>query len=285
MKLVSKITNYNETIKLSNNLIGIYEKPVIFHCYWNGNLNEKHLYSVLSCYYFNVLNRNHKIILWLENNAPNNINKEIIKYCEIKHFSHKEETQNTFLENIEIRFIGGSANGISEKANFYRMLLLYNYGGCWFDLDCFFLKNFDPLFVNYENEIVLYQWENKDYPNNAIFISLEPKSIKMKKNIHFIIHYNRGWGFQRAELTYDLPLDILVLPCSWFDGDWINNPYTIGPDNFFKYSQKEYTFDNFFTGAFCYHWHNRWNMEIEENSIIRQLVDLINANLQSKKFL
>ena len=37
----------------------------------------------------------------------------------------------------------------------------------------------------------------------------------MKKNIDFIIKRNRGWGFQEASLTYNLPLDILVLPCSW----------------------------------------------------------------------
>ena len=70
MKLLTKTTDYDETIKLANKLTGEYDKSVIFHCYWNGNLNEKHLYSVLSCYYFNVLNRKHKIILWLENNTP-----------------------------------------------------------------------------------------------------------------------------------------------------------------------------------------------------------------------
>lgn len=31
-----------------------------------------------------------------------------------------------------------------------------------------------------------------------------------EKNINFIINRNRGWGFQEAELTYDLPLEILI---------------------------------------------------------------------------
>ena len=56
MKLLTKTTDYNETIKLASELNGAYDKSVIFHCYWHGNLNEKHVYSVLSCYYFNVLN-------------------------------------------------------------------------------------------------------------------------------------------------------------------------------------------------------------------------------------
>ena len=122
-------------------------------------------------------------------------------------------------------------------------------------------------------------WENQNYPNNAIFISLKAKSEKMKNNINYIISRNKGWGFQEARLTYDLPLDMLVLPCSWFNGDWIQNPYNIGTINFFKNSEKTYDFDNFFNGAFCYHWHNKWDMQIEENSIILQLVSIIQKNL------
>lgn len=271
MKLLTKTTDYDETIKLAKKLTGEYDKSVIFHCYWNGNLNEKHLYSVLSCYYFNVLNRKHKIILWLENNTPNDINKEISKYCEIKQLSFQTEKEKSeFLVDYNYKF-----RGITFYSDFVRVLLLYNYGGCWFDLDCFFLRSFDPIFKNYEKEVCVYQWEKKHYPNNSIFISLEPKCIKMKNNIEFIINRNRGWGFQEAQLTYNISLEMLVLPCSWFDSAWIENPIFIKGEqfnNFFEQSNKEYTFDNFFNGAFCYHWHNRWNKPIEDNSIIKQLV-------------
>ena len=275
MKLLSKTTDYDETIKLANKLTGQYDKSVIFHCYWNGNLNEKHLYSVLSCYYFNALNRKHKIILWLENNTPNDINKEISKYCEIKQFSLETEKNNANFIQKDFYY----CKILSFYSDVVRYLLLYNYGGCWFDLDCFFLKNFDPIFKNYEKEVCVYQWENERYPNGAIFISLEPKSTKMKTNINFIIERNKGWGFKEAKLTYNLPLDMLVLPCSWFNGDWIKNPYNIGTVNFFKKTEQEYNFDNFFTGAFCYHWHNKWNKEIQENSIIKQLVEIIKKRL------
>ena len=273
MKLLTETTNYNETIKLSTNLDGTYNKPVIFHCYWNGNLNEKHLYSVLSCYYFNILNNKHKIILWLENNIPNNINEEIIKYCEIKQFLPENEKEEF------IRDYNYNSRSITFYSDFIRVLLLYKYGGCWFDLDCFFLRCFDPIFKNFRDEVCLYQWENQNYPNNAIFISLQPKSDKMKNNIEFIINRNMGWGFQQAKLTYNLPLDMLVLHCSWFDSDFITNPYNIGTINFFKHTDKEYDFGNFYEGAFCYHWHNKWNMKIEENSIIKQLVLIIKQEL------
>lgn len=275
MRRLTNQTDYTETINIAQDLSGKYNKSVTFHCYWHGNLNEKHLYSVLSCYYFNVYQKKHKIILWLENNTPNEYNIEISKYAEIKYFSLSNEITNTdFLKN---NFYYNTS--LSFYSDVVRYLLLYNYGGIWFDLDCFFLRDFDPIFLNFENEICVYQWENQNYPNGAIFISLQAKSERMKNNIEFIIERNRGWGFQEADLSYDLPLDMLVLPCSWFDADFIINPYDIGTTKFFEYSHKEYTFDNFFNGGFCYHWHNKWNNKVHDNSIILQLVTIIQSKL------
>jgi hypothetical protein len=274
MKLLISNTDYTETINLAIDLHGEYNKSVTFHCYWNGNLNEKHLYSILSCYYFNVYNNKHKIILWLENNSPNEYNTEISKYAEIKYFSLNDEKTNTgFLNNFYYNTY------VSLYSDVVRYLLLYNYGGVWFDLDCFILRNFDPIFSNFENEICVYQWENQNYPNGAIYICLEPRSEKMKKIIEFIVEQKRGWGFQEANLTYDLPLDMFVLPCSWFDPSFIINPYKMGTDKFFENTDKQYNFDNFFKGSFCYHWHNKWNNNIQDNSIIIQLVKIIKNNL------
>ena len=80
MKLLTNTINYEDTISIALNMNENYDKSVVFHCYWIGELNEKHFYSILSCYYFNVRNKKHKIILWLENNIPNSYNIEIEKY-------------------------------------------------------------------------------------------------------------------------------------------------------------------------------------------------------------
>jgi hypothetical protein len=270
MKVLLNTTDYNETMRMAQEMNAVYDKSVLFHAYWNGVLNEKHLYSIQSCYHFNVQRNKHKIILWLENNIPNHYNAEIEKYAEIRYFSLDEQVQHTFLETYKT-----THSDIIYYSDFIRSLLLYNYGGVWFDLDCFFLRSFDPIFCHYEKDICVYQWENQNYPNNAIYMSLEAKSVTMQKNIEYIIERNKGWGFQEAELTYDLPLNMLVLPCSWFDADWLQNPYSIGTNQFFENSMIKYNFDNFFKGAFCYHWHNKWNKPIEPNSIISQLIDVI----------
>jgi len=275
MKLLKNITDYTETIQLASKLSGEYTKPVIFHCYWHGPLNEKHFYSILSCYFFNVYKNKHKIVLWLENNTPNQYNTEIEKYAEIRSFSLNDEKNNAgFIKEYQCGF-----SHITFYSDFARNLLLYNYGGVWFDLDCLFLRSFDPIFCNYESEICLYQWENQNYPNNAIYMSLEAKSEKMKKNIQYIIDRRRGWGFQEADLTYDLPLDMLVLPCSWFDAGWIANPSNTSFETFFDDVDKDYNFDNFFKGSFCYHWHNKWHKKIGDNSVFAQLIKIIQKSI------
>ena len=275
MKLLTTETGYQETIDLATNLQGEYSPSVTFHCFWNGILNEKHLYSILSCYYFNVYKNKHKIVLWLEDNIPNEYNDEISKFAEIRYFSANDEKNNTgFLQHYGHNFID-----YSHYSDIVRYILLYNYGGIWFDLDCFFLRSFDPIFSNFENEICVYQWSTKNYPNGAIYMSLQPKSERMKRNIEYIVNVDIGWGFQEANLTYDLPLDMLVLPCSWFDAEWIDNPFNIRTDDFFKHTDQIYTFENYFKGSFCYHWHNKWNEPIEENSIIIQLIKIIHNNL------
>jgi len=272
MRLLINNCDYNESNELANNLQGEYNESVIFHCYWNGNLNEKHLYSILSCYFFNVYNNKHRIVLWLENNIPNHYNDQINNYAELRTFSFKNESKDFNIKN--------NFSYVTFYSDCIRNLLLYNYGGVWFDLDCLFLRCFDPIFCNFKSEICLYQWSTETYPNNAIYISLEPKSEKMKNNINFIINRNLGWGFQQANLTYDLPLDILVLPCSWFDPGWVENPYNIHFLNFFEHTDQTYDFNNFFKGTFCYHWHNKWNNEIDDNSVIMQLIKIIQTNLQ-----
>jgi hypothetical protein len=135
-----------------------------------------------------VYKNKHKIILWLEKNKPNQYNDEIGKYAEIRYLSFTDEINNTNF----IKEINYNGNSLPCYADIIRLLLLYNYGGVWFDLDCFILRNFDPIFYHFKNEISLYQWENQNYPNNAICISLEPQSEKMKKKGTTEVKYKVG---------------------------------------------------------------------------------------------
>jgi len=279
MRLYTDTHKYNETIEMANNLTGTYEDPVIFHCFWHGPLNEKHFISILSCFYFNVLNKpNRKIILWTDSPfEDNNILKSISQFCEIRYFDFLEELKDTEISDE----ISKSNEHYQIKSDRIRYILLYKYGGVWFDLDMFILKSFDTLLSSFKNDICVYTWsDHGNYPNGAIFINLIPGNPKMKHFIDFLVDRNKGYGFQdyfnqESNLTYDTPVDLLVLPSSWFNAMWLPDfPEFEGFNKtFFKTTDKSVTLDNFCKGAFSFHWHNMWFNPVEPNSYFDQLAN------------
>jgi len=281
MRLYTDKYSYNETIEMAKNLTGAYDDPVIYHCFWNGKLNDKHFISILSCFHFNVWKRkNRKIILWTDSPFEDNeILRKISDFCEVKFFYFGEEIINT---DIPSNIMFGN-NVYPIYSDRIRYVLLYKYGGVWFDLDMFFLKSLDTILSTFKEDICVYTWgsQNSTYPNNAMFINLEKKNKKMRHFIQFMIDRGKGFGFQESNLTYDLPVDLLVLPCSWFNAFWCSD-FTEIEDNherkisFFQTTHKNVKLDTFATGAFTYHWHNSWNYPIQENSYFDQLAkDLI----------
>ena len=276
MRLYADTVAYNETIEMAKSLTGDYNEPVLYHCFWNGKLNEKHYISILSCFYFNVLNKpNRKIILWT--NSPfedNDILRVISQFCEVRYFDFSEELKDT---DIPPTIINGNMV-YPIYSDRIRYVLLYKYGGVWFDLDIFFLRSFDPLLSNFKEDISVYTWADLNYPNNAIFISPIKESQKMRDFIQYMIDRGSGFGFQESKLTFDLSVDLLVLPCSWFDGWFLYDfpDYVDGNREFFKTVNGLIDLDTFAKGAFCYHWHNRWYNNVEKMSYFDQLtLDLV----------
>ena len=262
MKLLTKESAYEKTIGLAQDVRGTYDKQVTFHAYWVGTLNEKHLYSIMSCKHHHPKD---DVILWVHPGTE--VPEEFHTYAKVKEFDYVRETQGTLLEGHIYRHVP------SFFSDVVRYLLLYKYGGCWFDLDVFFLRSMEPIFATYAEDVVVYQWADDVHPNGAVFVSLVPESSKMRRNIEYILAKGMGWGFQQARLTYDTEeMDMFVLPNSWFDAGWIANPYGVTWDNWFENTEQTYDTHTYLPGAFAYHWHNRWDRTIEPRSPFAQLV-------------
>lgn len=292
---------YDYIIEQGNELNGEYTDEVLFHCYWSGELNETHLLSIMSCYYHNIKNyANRKIILWID--GPEDKNKYYMKINEIvdiKKFDMDELLKDTQFHKTQWNY-HHDKNVITEKSNLVRLLLLYVYGGVWFDLDVLFLKNFSPLLSEYENEVCLYAWQpynytNRrkkwvtNYPNNAIIICPQKNSKKLNDAILYINNLKRGFGFQRGRITYDLPIDFLVLPCYWFNPQWMgcNPDITFNKNqswsNPFLETHKLYNFDNFYKGAFAYHWFSSNRKRLNKNnSTMVQFYDFFEKGVNLK---
>ena len=244
-----------------------YSGKFLFHCYWHGELNEKHLSSIQSCYHYNCLGKpDREILVWVEKTTNDTILDQIQKYATVKHFDYDYEIKNTIFLNLPLDEKNVFLPYYADKI---RCLLLYKYGRIWFDLDVLFLRPIDPILLEYPHEMIVYEWEEQPYPNNAIFISLQPENPKLLHVIEYIVKQNRGWGFHK-KITFDLPLDFLVLPCEWFDPGWVENPLT-NFDDIFLPTIKTWNHNNFFPNSFCFHWHNKWNDTIDKTSIFSQL--------------
>ena len=279
MKLLSKTITFQDNIEIAKNLTGEFHKEVIFHCFWNGILNEKHYISILSCFVMNVENYpNRKIYLWSDENFLQNEWYEKIKLiCEIKLFIYVDEIKGSFFEVHKPKSLNSN---YSYQTDLIRYILLYKHTGVWFDLDILFLRDVSPLLKNYENEICVYNWAEQPHPNGAYFQNLQDSNKKFEDFVKTMIYVGRGFGFQESFLKFETPVDLLVLPASWFDPCFcldFTEPFgklqNGGPDlkYFFKKTAKEVTLKNFSDGSFCYHWHNMWYEEYETGSFYDQL--------------
>jgi hypothetical protein len=234
----------------------------IFHCYWNKNISEKQIFSILSCYSTNILNTNNKIILWTE--EEKNVNYEFLKnFCEIRYFDHLEERKETPLENYKLT----RATEIpSLRCDYLRYIFLSKYGGVYFDLDVFFFKSFNYLIKEYGDFV--YGWEYQNYPNNAIYC-INNKNV-VNDMIEVVLKYGGSHlSFQdvfgdrqhQDKIGYNNDVNLNVLPCGWFDPMWIetnNNDF----NRWFENNNNEYYYDD----VYCYHWHNRNHLGIQTNS-------------------
>lgn len=259
------------SLTIAKELSGIYDDNVIFHAYWNGTLSEHHYISIQSCWLTNIKqnhnNNKRKIILWIENTTINEWYNKIEEFAEIRIYQIADLHQ--YLSSPFDTYVY-EPDWLPYRANYIRCVLLYIFGGIWFDLDILFTRSFDPIFVNYGNEICLYRWEKESYPNNAIFISLKPFDVRLLNAMKFIYERDKEWGFQQAQLTFDLDIDFLILPCAWFDPSWFND---LKDNIFVEINDENYDPDQFYHGMFCFHWHNKWSHVIEQNCIMRKIID------------
>lgn len=259
---------------------GYDELHTIFHCYWYGLINEKHIFSIKSALY---TQKNCEIWLWIDEctwnlNQNNKYLDEIKKLITIKKYSPVNELKNSPFSKMKKNFI--VKNDLTLRADAFRVLILYKFPGIYFDLDVFFLKDLRSL---YKNKYFIYQWEKESYGNNAliyfqdnkIFNTLADVIIKNKTFRPWIIFY-----YGTPEIK-----DLTVLPCAFFDPIWnitdekaYNYPITKFEDFFKKTDCNIKSISDFFPGCYTYHWHNLWKNEIEEDS----LFDIFDKELNEK---
>jgi len=249
----------------------------IFHGFWSGQFKQKQQISLKSA----LATQQGEIWLWLdekdgwEERLSNPFVTEISGKIVLKKYSISTEVIGTPLEhNIHLY----TTDKVSTS-DVFRFLILYHYGGVYFDLDVLFLKDFSPLLT----EQFAYPWdennqklvsENKAAALNQAILHIYAKGDLALSILHALnISLNNGnkyfngyTGFAPFVTTTKHP-DLHVLPMKFFDPCWVNN---FRPKYFFEDSHDHSCYSDI-PAAYAFHWHNCWDLPIDPNSKFAQL--------------
>jgi hypothetical protein len=272
---------------LKNNKLNYYgEQHLLFHVFWNGKLSRRQLLCIKSFLYSQNLS-NSSLYIWLDSDYDYN-RKVIPKHpnISIKIYNPEIESQHTPFEGQE--FINFKKN-MKFRSDLARMIILYNYGGIYFDLDLILFKDLRCI----SDLDFCYQWGGVDGGNNAL-LGLKKGSKTtiqiMKKYIKFLSEgcnhtsekYNSNYQFKLG-FTHELlssEIDLFCFPSAFFDPIWIldfkNKKSKYDNlnrfDDFFKTTDKKVTINKMFQGLLLgYHWHSRNDIQIEKNSYYQQI--------------
>ena len=272
---------------LKNNKLNYYNNQhLIFHVFWNGKLNRRQLVCIKSYLYSQNLYQS-SLFVWLDSDYE--YNKRVLPNHPniiVKRYNPLVESRNTPFDGQD--FINYTKN-LKFRSDLARMMILYNYGGIYYDLD---LILFQDLRCIADLEF-LYQWGGVDGGNNAL-LGLKKGSQTtiqiMEKYIKFLTQgckhtserYNPNYKFKLG-FTHELfsqELDIFCFPSAFFDPIWIldfkkqNSKYDSlnNFDDFFKTTDKVVRINSFFQGLLLgYHWHSRNDIKIETRSYYHQI--------------
>jgi hypothetical protein len=279
---VDQCLDYLKNNKLNYN----NNQNLIFHVFWNGKLSRRQLLCIKSYIYSQNMSLSN-LIIWLDSDYEFN-EKIVPKHPNIiiKRYNALQESKGSPFEGYE--FINYSKN-LKFRSDLARMMILFNYGGIYFDLDLILFQDLSCI----SDLEFLYQWGGVNGGNNAL-LGLKkgsPTTIQiMEKYIKFLTQgcnhtsekYNSNYNFKLG-FTHELfssEINIFCFPSAFFDPIWIldfkkqNSKYDslYNFDDFFKTTNKIIKIETFFQGLLLgYHWHSRNDIKIETKSYYHQI--------------
>lgn len=250
------------------------DEITLYHVYWYGTIGRHEICSILSYLYSQDLSST-ELWVWLDKHTYDLSKNGIPKHENIKVKKYDPTNEATGTPFVDYQYLDQTTS-IKFRSDIFRVLVLYNYGGVYFDLDMLLLKDLKPL-LGLE---FCYSWADLKGGNNGILRLKQHSPLciqimdKYRNTVspfglegrRFFLGYNYKYIF-----TEDI--DLTCLPCVLFDPVWIlfdrktKSIYSAlaNFDDFFKSTDED--IDNFFDGKiYAYHIHSRNNMAVEENS-------------------
>jgi hypothetical protein len=169
----------------------------------------------------------------------------------------------------------------ARRSDLFRHVVLWRHGGVYADVDLMFLRDLRPLLTRPGAGEFCSSWSaDRPFANSAVLRLRQGGETAWK-----LLERCAALGScdPRAVLRLDecQDLDLLVLPCGFFDPLWphrdqrerLRRPPFDRFGDFFRafglsFRRKRWirSSRDFFPGAFAYHWHNCWDAEEVERS-------------------
>jgi hypothetical protein len=247
-----------------------------YHLYWYGPFSLKQAFAVKSFLATQDL-KSAELWLWLDGERgyagyqENRFLRPLLPFLHLKRFDPEVEARNTPLERKSDLYQGV---GLAARSDFFRHVILYKYGGIYTDIDVMFLRDMRMLLhAPYLHEEFCYRWSaHLPYCNSAV-LRLRQGSETARALLARCRERNSCRPKEVLRFDENKELDLLVLPCPIFDPLWPHydhqDKYESAPfhrfaDFFHKFGwwfgrkPAIRSYQDFFPGAFAYHWHNCW---------------------------
>lgn len=261
--------NYTKSLSVAKTLPTVENAELVFHCFWRvprsfGRKQAAVLRSIIVSHRHKI--NKIKINIWSNVDlSENEFLTEMKPYLNFKIWDLENEKKNTILEESEyMKHENVNDDLCWLEGDLFRLLILNKYGGFYIDMDTLIIRDLSPL-SNFE---FLYSWGAGLFPNepritmNGAVMRLEKNSSLSNEFLEILKEVPPGknstsWGNNLYSMVKKN--EVLVLPCVWFDSEWGFENTVMSP-----FQKVENT--KFFDGCFTWHWHNRWDDEIEIGS-------------------
>jgi len=262
-------------LNISRKIINPIDEKFNIFLYWTG-LDVDYKHSVVIKSFLATQNLNNAT---LKIYSDKDISKNSIfdrykkfKQVEFHYFDIEEEVKNTKFENFKyISEIKNHTFNTPYESDFFRLFMLYKYGGIYIDFDVLLLRDISPL-LKYD---FFYQWGS--YPNNINRINGAIMHLKKDSNVNkvassIILNSEAKPGISSLHWASDLYVqtklqcpELVIFPAAFFNSEWQSNHLKTTGGLLEPLKKHEYSND-LFEGCFTWHWHNRWKEHIEKGS-------------------
>lgn len=255
-------------------------ESVDFHMYWKTvrPFGRKQILPIKS--FLATQPPGFKLNLWSNTDlTANPLLQPWLPYINFRIYNPREEAKDTLLENTSQLqlddpsvFIGG---------DLFRALILHKHGGVYVDMDSVFMRSFGSLF----GAEFMYKWSfQKTLISSAVMYLRKgsPLSTELLRGILELKPGGTHWGCQNNMRAF-AKIPFRLFPAAFFNPEWqiqkTPEEQAAIPNFLEPFKVNDYT-TNMYEGSFVWHWHNRWDADIEPGCKFELLEKQIDERLK-----